>query len=381
MMKGVILLLAGVAADTCSLFEIADGSCGQSDLDCAYTKYAKAAEPGLADGTCADQGYTVQTGTQTKTYPIIGDIVITTYSHGIGAEESCSLFEIADGSCGQSDLDCAYTKFAKAAEPGLADGTCVDQGYTVQTGTQTKTYPIIGDIVITTYSQGSPATNTLASVSGSYTGRVIGIIKITMDFDGDSTVNAFISVIGQEDISCPTEQYAEENGVITFTNIAADGDCFGEALRGQGKDVSQYTIDINADGTLTFHSDGYPNLKMTKDALAVAAVSGSYTGRVIGIIKITMDFDGDSTVNAFISVIGQEDISCPTEQYTEENGVITFTNIAADGDCFGEALRGQGKDVSQYTIDINADGTLTFHSDGYPNLKMTKDSLNKFFLA
>jgi hypothetical protein len=69
-----------VAADTCSLFEIADGSCGQSDLNCDYVKYAKAAEKGLADGTCADQGYTVQTGTQTKSYPVIGDIVITTYS-------------------------------------------------------------------------------------------------------------------------------------------------------------------------------------------------------------------------------------------------------------------------------------------------------------
>merc|ERR1719238_1274901 len=115
---------------------------------------------------------------------------------------------------------------------------------------------------------------------------------------------------------------------------------------------------------------------MTRDSLtAVAATSGSYTGRVRGIIKITMDFDGASTVNAFISVIGQEDISCPTEQYTEENGVITFTNIAEDGDCFGEALRGQGKDVSLYTIDVNADGTLTFHSDGYPDLKIMQDSL------
>merc|ERR1712179_10923 len=124
-------------------FQIADGSCGQSDLDCAYVKFANAAETGLADGTCADQGYTVQTGTQTKTYPIIGDIVITTYSKGLEVEDTCSLFQIADGSCGQSDLDCAYVKFAKAAETGLADGTCADQGYTVQTGTQTKTCPII----------------------------------------------------------------------------------------------------------------------------------------------------------------------------------------------------------------------------------------------
>ena len=34
----------------------------------------KAAESDLQDGTCADQGYTHQTGTQTKSYPIIGDL-------------------------------------------------------------------------------------------------------------------------------------------------------------------------------------------------------------------------------------------------------------------------------------------------------------------
>merc|ERR1712119_78320 len=115
-----------------------------------------------------------------------------------------------------------------------------------------------------------------------------------------------ISVIGQQDISCPTESYTASATSIGFANIAEDGDCFGDALRGQGKDTSKYTLDINSDGTLTFHSDGYPDMKMTKDTLATAvAVSGSYTGRVRGIIKITMDFQSDSVVNAFISVIGQ----------------------------------------------------------------------------
>merc|ERR1712139_501928 len=148
------------AADTCSLFEIADGECGQSDLNCDYVKYAKAAEKGLADGTCVDQGYTVQTGTQTKSYPVIGDIVITTYSKGFAAADTCSLYEIADDQCGQSDLNCDYVKYAKAAEKALQDGTCADQGYSVKTGTQTKSYPIIGDIVITTYTKGFAAADT-----------------------------------------------------------------------------------------------------------------------------------------------------------------------------------------------------------------------------
>merc|ERR1712151_1295090 len=176
------------------------------------------------------------------------------------------------------------------------------------------------------------------------------------------------------DISCPTESYAASNSSISFPSIAEDGDCFGDALRGQGKDVSKYTLDINSDGTLTFHSDGYPNMKMKPDGLMLSSVSGSFTGRVPGIIKITMDFS-ESTVNAFISVVGQQDISCPTESYDAGDTSISFPSIADDGDCFGDALRGQGKDTSKYTLDINSDGTLTFHSDGYPNMKMTKDTL------
>merc|ERR1712048_1082368 len=180
------------------------------------------------------------------------------------------------------------------------------------------------------------------------------------------------------DISCP-ESYAVVDGSIGFTSIGEEGNCFGDALRGQGKDISKYTLDIYDDGTLTFHSDGYPNMKMKKDSFTSLAVSGSYTGRVPGIIKITMDFQTDSTVNAFISVIGQQDISCPTEAYSASASTITFTGISDDGDCFGDALRGQGKDTSKYTLDINSDGTLTFHSDGYPNMKMKKDS--SVFLA
>jgi phage-related protein len=201
------------AADTCSLYEISDGTCGQSDLDCAYTKYAKAAEKGLQDGTCADQGYTHQTGTQTKTDPIIGDIVITTYDQGsLEAADTCSLYEISDGTCGQSDLDCAYTKYAKAAEKGLQDGTCADQGYTHQTGTQTKTYPIIGDIVITTYDQGSleaADTCSLYEISDGTCGQ--------SDLDCAYTKYAKAAEKGLQDGTCADQGYTHQTGTQTKT--------------------------------------------------------------------------------------------------------------------------------------------------------------------
>ena len=50
-------------------------SCGESEL--RIRKFAKAAQKGLVDGTCACQGYTLQMRMQTKSDRIIGDIILT----------------------------------------------------------------------------------------------------------------------------------------------------------------------------------------------------------------------------------------------------------------------------------------------------------------
>merc|ERR1712183_670407 len=102
-----------------------DGAtCGQSDIDCKYVKFAKLAEKILQDGTCASQGYTVKGSTETKHYPVVGDIVITKYTKpsmdvaatSSGIEATCSLYAIDGATCGQSDLNCKFVKYAKLAE-------------------------------------------------------------------------------------------------------------------------------------------------------------------------------------------------------------------------------------------------------------------------
>merc|ERR1712139_91024 len=144
-------------SDTCSLYAIDGDTCGQSDLDCKYTKYAKAAEKSLQDGTCASQGYTVKGSTETKHYPVVGDITITKYTKpaSMAVSDTCSLYAIQGSTCGQSDLDCNYVKYAKLAEKSLQDGTCASQGYTVKGDTETKNYPVVGEITITKYTMSS----------------------------------------------------------------------------------------------------------------------------------------------------------------------------------------------------------------------------------
>merc|ERR1711939_1229946 len=126
----------------------------------------------------------------------------------------------------------------------------------------------------------------------------------------------------------------------------------------------------------TFHSDGWPDLKLTKKSFAVSALSGHYEGSVPFILDRNLLFPGDGTMNFDQNVkVAHQEIKCPTEKISETATAVTFPNIANTGDCMGDALRGQKKDVSKFTISINSDGTLTFHSDGWPDLKLSKKTL------
>merc|ERR1711943_25008 len=144
-------------------------------------------------------------------------------------------------------------------------------------------------------------------------------------------------------------------------------------------DPSKYIINKNSDGTLTYKSDGYPDLKMSKKALKAKAdnLSGSYEGSVPFIIDVTADFDG-SGAKADVDVnvkVASTRITCPGETIAEDDSQVTFPNAVTDGDCLGDGIRSDSKDPSKYIIVKNADGTLTYKSDGYPDLKMNKKSL------
>merc|ERR1712093_860552 len=150
----------------------------------------------------------------------------------------------------------------------------------------------------------------------------------------------------------------------------------GDALRGQKKDVTKFSIGINSDGTLTFHST-WPDLKLKKASLLedAAAPSGEYEGSVPFIVDIKCTFNGDNTMDFDNNVkIQHQEIKCPKVPITVNGNTITFPNIQKTGDCMGDALRGQKKDVTKFSIGINSDGTLTFHST-WPDLKLKKQSL------
>merc|ERR1712205_125759 len=90
---------------------------------------------------------------------------------------------------------------------------------------------------------------------------------------------------------------------------------WGTGVRTDGKDPSKYLINKNSDGTLTFKSDGYPDLKLTKKALKAAdALSGSYEGQVPFIIDINCDFDGSAKAHVDVNVkVASKRFNCATE--------------------------------------------------------------------
>merc|ERR1719217_1599796 len=118
-------------------------------------------------------------------------------------------------------------------------------------------------------------------------------------------------------------------------------------------------------------------MKLKKKSLEmIAAPTGSFEGSVPFIIDIVMNFDSATSVDMDINVkVAHQEIKCPGEAIAVSDTTITFPNTGKTGDCMGNALRGQKKDVSKYSMTINSDGTLTFHSDGYPSMKLRKKSV------
>ena len=75
----------------------------------------------------------------------------------------------------------------------------------------------------------------------------------------------------------------------------------------------------------------------------------------------TMDFDNNVKV-------AKQEIKCTSVVISATDTATAFPNIGKTGDCMGDALRGQKKDVTKFPISIGSDSTLTFHSDGWPDL-------------
>jgi hypothetical protein len=246
------------------------------------------------------------------------------------------------------------------------------------------TVAINGDGSLTFHSDGYPAMKLkkkseallAAPPTGTFEGSVPFIIDLVFTIDSATTVDMDINVkVAHQEIKCKGEAIAISGNTITFPNVGDTGDCMGDALRGQKKDVTKYTVAINADGSLTFHSDSYPAMKLKKksEALLASPPTGTFEGSVPFIIDLLFTFDSATAVDLDINVkVAHQEIKCKGEAIAIGGSTITFPNIANTGDCMGDALRGQKKDVSKYTVAINGDGSLTFHSDGYPAMKLKK---------
>jgi len=211
--------------------------------------------------------------------------------------------------------------------------------------------------------------------SGTYEGSVPLILDMTVTFNSDGTMdfdNNIKVAHPHQEIKCQKVSIAVSDSAVTFPNIQKTGDCLGDALRKQHKDVTKFSIGINADGTLTFHST-WPDLKLKKKSdQELTAPTGTYEGSVPFILDLTCTFNSDGTMDFDNNVkVAHQEIKCPKVAISVSDTAITFPNIKNTGDCMGDALRKQKKDVTKFSLSINSDGSLTFHST-WPDLKLKK---------
>merc|ERR1712093_281409 len=179
------------------------------------------------------------------------------------------------------------------------------------------------------------------SLSGHYQGSVPFIINVESTFNGDNTADVLVDVkVASVKFDCKSEAITETDSLVTFSNTGTWGDCLGDGIRSDGKDPSKYTIKKNGDGSLTFTSDGYPDLKLTKQALAVAdALSGHYQGSVPFIINVESTFNGDSTADVLVDVkVASVKFDCKSEAIAETDSLVTFSKTGDTGDCLGDGI-------------------------------------------
>merc|ERR1719158_1437208 len=68
-------------------------------------------------------------------------------------------------------------------------------------------------------------------------------------------------------------------------------------------------------------------------------------------------------------------LDCKSQTVSESGSKITFSDIGTPGNCMGDAIRGQNKDVTKYYLTQESATQVTFYSDGYPKMAMKLQSL------
>ena len=104
-----------------------------------------------------------------------------------------------------------------------------------------------------------------------------------------------------------------------------------------------------------------------------------HDGRVLRLMFCCVESKYCTTPGGMQSTYDREARQCKARKIAQAMAMtVTFPNAEIPGDCMGDALRGQKKDPSKYSWTINSDGTLTFHRDGCPAMKLTLTSPERF---
>merc|ERR1711988_1245910 len=253
------------------------------------------------------------------------------------------------------------------------DGTCASQGYTVKGSSVTKHYPVVGDITVTKYTK--PAIVTSPSLSGTYEGSVPFILDMIVTFNSDGTMDFDNNVkIAHQEVKCEKVAIKVSDEAVTLPNIQNTGDCMGDALRKQKKDVAKFSIAIDSDDTLTFHST-WPDLKLKKKKAAMETTCSVYA--IEGATCGQSDIDCKYVKYAKLAEKSLKDGTCASQGYTVKGssvtkhypvvGDITVTKYTKPAIVTSPSLSGRYEGSVPFILDMivtfNSDGTMDFDNN------------------
>lgn len=246
-MAAAALLVRGAVeeAQESSLYQIANGQCGEVRLDERLVKLLVGTVERLQVGTCKEQGYSIPNGKQEE--QLLGmDISLALYkkekvidfakvfSFGkrlFGAatgkpaptpepisKDAVALYKVLDtetGQCGEAVLSKQNAVMAKAMM-GLEEGTCSAHGYTVEQGSKDVEIPGIGNVRLALYKRDG-ALGVTDVVSFVMSGDQVALCKVSGYVCSEAHIDQkFVEAVGSfsgfKVCSCEKEGYPDKVG-------------------------------------------------------------------------------------------------------------------------------------------------------------------------
>eukprot|EP00939_MAST-03C_sp_MAST-3C-sp1_P002318 g2318.t1 len=237
-------------------------------------------------------------------------------------DDTMTLYQIKDDTCGQATLSSKYAPYAEKFDANLKEGTCAPQGYTVPAGSETKHVPVIGSITVSMFKKPAAVVDVLLRGSD---GDKCKHVDTQSDFD----LEAYMS----------KRWYIQQQMPVSYLPASQNYCVYAEYKKFEKKSFFGYTVQVHnyaeeKDGTVhdskkiicaKVDSDYDTDAKLRVGLCSLPRISGVTTGPYW--IVAYDEAKGYALVSGGQPTIKTSDGLCTTGSGVNNAGLWIFTRV------------------------------------------------------